>query len=263
MTECTHAMVQQVMIEAVDDTTVTFTTRSASNSGNPDDSLRRRFTVPVAEVWTAPINGAPPPVEMKPGAVGNLFLSRAGWAAVSADGRQIFGAGTDMAVFKWPWCAAPPRILSSLSVLPTSIVVRGHLAEATEFFELELLGDDAAATQRIQWNGTDFIELQVTARCALRLGVGDRATVVKVWPTRITVTGSPATDRTIAGEVDVLDSELAGWEQLIELAPGTPVTLSLTLDGVSAFHVEPQLAPRSAAGGGSRSPMAVAGQARD
>jgi hypothetical protein len=248
MTDCTHAMVQQVTIEAVDDQTVTFTTRSASNPGNLDDSLRRTFTVPVSEVWTTPIEGAPPPVELRPGAVGNLFLSRAGWEAVSADGRQIFGAGTDAAVFKWPWCAAPPRILCDLSVVPASVVVRGHLEGRAEFFEIELLGDDAAGTQHIRWNSTDYIELRVTARGAQRLGLGDAATTAKLWPTRITIAGSPACDRTISGEVDVLDAELAGWSQDIVLAPGAPITLSLTLDGVSAFHVAPQAAARSAAG---------------
>lgn len=244
MTECTHAMVQQVMIDAVDATTLTFTTRSASNSGDPDDSLRRSFTVPLAEVWSTPIPGAPPPVELRKGAVGNLFLSRAGWQALSNDGRQIFGAGTDIAVFKWPWCAAPPRILSNLCVIPTSVVVRGHLEGSPAFFDLELLGDDAAGAQCIRWNGTDYIELRLTERGAQKIGAGSDASAVKVWPTRITIAGSPATDRTICGEVDVLDSELAGWEQSFDLAAGGSIALSLTLDGVSAFHVDPRLAER-------------------
>jgi hypothetical protein len=246
--DCSHAMVQQVTIEAIDATTVTFSTRSASRTGNPDDSLRRRFTTPLAEVWTQPIAGAPPPVAMVPGATGTLFLSRAGWTATSPDGARIFGAGTPLPVFKWPWCAAPPRIVSQLAVVPTSIVVHGHLRGREDFVDVELLGPEAAPRQVIAWNNALDLELQLTAHGAQRLGLGDAPIAVKLWPTSILVAGSPTADRTVAGVVDLLDPEQAGWSQHFELGePGAPIALSLTLDGVSAFHVAPQ---RAGAGAG-------------
>jgi len=250
MSDCTHAMVQQVTIDSVDDVTVTFTTRSASKSGDPDESLRRTFRCPRAEVWTTPIDGAPPPVELTPGAVGNLFLSRAGWEATSEDGHQIFGTGTEVAVFKWPWCAAPPRILSQLAVIPTSIVVRGHLAGDRALFDLELIcdGDGAAARQHVRWNGTDYLSIALTQAHRQRLGLASGEDPARIWPTQIIVTGSPMLDRTIAGEVDVLDCELAGPLQELTVAPGEPVTLSLTPDGVAAFHLVPQLVLRAPAG---------------
>jgi hypothetical protein len=100
--ECTHAMVAQVTIDSVDDTTVSFWTRSDSKTGDPNERLRRLFTVARSELWTAPIPGRPAPVELKPGATGPLYLSRAGWATKTPDGFQIFGASN--AQFKEPMC---------------------------------------------------------------------------------------------------------------------------------------------------------------
>src|SRR5882757_3523598 len=71
------ALVQQVEIEAVDGQTVTYSTRATPVGGSKtaDDQLRKTFVSPITEVWTAPIPGAPPPVAMVPGAIGNLYLS--------------------------------------------------------------------------------------------------------------------------------------------------------------------------------------------
>ncbi|HEX4422076.1 MAG TPA: hypothetical protein VH165_29390 [Kofleriaceae bacterium] len=244
-TDCdgTHAMVQQVTIVQIDATTVTYSTRSASTSGS-DGALLRTFVSPLSEVWSEQIPGAPAPVEMKPGAMGNLFLSKAGWEATTSDGHPIYGTGTDLIVFKYPWCGATPRILSNLTVVPSSIVVRGHLAGRTEFFELELIGTEAAEaaeTQDLRWNGAAHLQLQLTSQGAARLGLAGGAQAVQVWPTRMIVRGRPAADLSVAGEVDLLDSELAGQIQHVAFARrDAPVTLTLTLDGVSAFHVEPQ-----------------------
>jgi hypothetical protein len=237
------AMVQQVMIEAVDDKTVTFSTRAKSVAGSagPDGNLRKTFVCLRSEVWAAPIAGAPPPVAMLPGATGNLFLSPAGWDAITADGFQIYGSGTEIATFKYPWCAAGPRILANLSVVPSSIVVRGHLADSAAFFELELLGDDAAESQNVQWNGASFVSVRLTAQGATRLGLPVGTACARMWPTRIVVTGHPASDLSVSGDVDLLDNESAGFVQhLVYDKRGQAVTLSLTLDGVSAFHVAPQ-----------------------
>src|SRR5215813_8843335 len=123
---CNFAIVQAT-IEKMDDTTVTFTTRSTDASGDPDLNALRVFTVPLGEVYMDPIEGAPAPVPMKPGATGNLYLSRTGWDTTTPDGFAIYGRKN--AVFKFPTCAAPfgALITAELRVVPTSILVRGRL----------------------------------------------------------------------------------------------------------------------------------------
>jgi len=238
--ECNFAIVQQVTIESVDARTVTFTTRGTGD-GSVDQNLRKTFTVPRTEVYTLTIDGAPPPVAMMPGATGNLYLSRTGWQVTADDGQyRIFGAA--QAIFKWPRCGAvatPP--LTRLTVIPTSIIVRGHLHDDTKFYDIELQGPDAAEAQDLAWNGVSHIEVHLTARGARRMGLGAHARTVRLWPTRIRIKGSPAIDQAVLGEVDVLDAELAASTQHIAFTRrGGAVTLSLTQDGVNAFHVTPQ-----------------------
>ena len=236
---CKFAIVQAT-IEAVDDTKVTFTTRSTDASGNPDLSLRRTFTVPLTEIYAKPIDGAPAPVPLTPGATGNLYLSRTGWQTTTADGFSIFGSKD--AVFKFPLCASSTSLMTELRVIPKSIVLRGRLHGDMAVFELELLGPEAAPSQALVWNGADHIEVRLTARGARRLGVDASSPTARVWPLRLTVRGCPVFDTSVSGEVDVLDTEMAGAVQRIEFAEqGAEVTLSLTQDGVNAFHVTPQL----------------------
>lgn len=236
----THAVVEQVKIERIDETSVSFSTRTASKTGLADDCLLRTFTCPLSEVWTAPINGAPPPVAMRPGAIGCLYLSRAGWDTRSADGYMIFGATTGLPNFKYPDAAAAPRMISHLMVIPTRLVVRGTPEGGSEAVELDLLGSDVAQAQEIAWSGADFIEVRLTQRGSQRLhhtGCGD---TLRVWPTRFTVTGAPAVEPTLTGEVDLLNSELAALVQRVSFTRhGAPISLALTQDGFSAFHVVP------------------------
>jgi hypothetical protein len=249
--ECNFAIVQMVTIESVDGRNVTFKTRSAGN-GNPDQSLRLSFTVPLTEVYTLPITGAPAPVAMMAGATGNLYLSRAGWTAtaITPDGSTVGIFGIATAVFKFPSCGAiatPP--LTRLTVIPTSIIVRGHMPGQTTFFDIELSGPDAAEAQDIEWNGVDYIDVQLTPRGARRMGLPPHAQTVELWPTKIRIKGSPAIDQAVLGEVDVLDAELAACTQRIAYnRRGGPVTLVLTQDGVNAFHVTPQAAAEAQSG---------------
>jgi hypothetical protein len=192
-------------------------------------------------VYAKPIPGAPvPPVALIPGSTGALFLSRTGWATVTADGFGLFDA--DKTVFKWPDCAAMPAPpMTRMSVIPSSILLHGHVQGQASFFELELLGPEAADAQDLRWTGADFLDLRITEAGANRLRVESRATAVKVWPTRLVIKGSPAIDQAVSGEVDLLDTELAEAMQHIGFARrGAPITLSLTQDGVNAFHVTPQ-----------------------
>jgi hypothetical protein len=236
---CFGAGVEQVKIESASETHVSFSTRCASQTGDLDECLLRTFTVPLAEVYTAPIKDIQQ-VELVKGAIGTLVLSRAGWATRSADGSQIFGG--DRALFKEPKCAAMTRLLTNLVVVPTSITVRGHVEGDSEFFDLELIGPDAAEAQDIGWNGADYIDLRLTSRGARRLGLRPRTATARIWPVRIRVTGAPVIDPSVTGEVDLLSIEMADRLQAFAYAKqGAPVKLVLSQDGVNAFHVTPQL----------------------
>ncbi len=238
--ERSFGLVPQVKIQTVGDKTVSFATRSASQSGDAKESLLRTFTVPLSEVYTAPIPGAPTAVAMQPGATGPLYLSREGWNTATPDGFRIHGA--DDVVDKFPKDAAiPSPPLTRLDVVPTSIHIHGQLQGETAFFDIELLGPDAAESQDIAWNSADYIDLQLTEHGARRLHVEPGSTTARVWPVKISIKGSPAVDRAVVGEVDILDSELAHSVQRVAFAkPGMPITLVLTEDGVDAFHVTPQ-----------------------
>jgi len=255
--DCKYGILQ-VTIQDVTDIDVTFAARSA---GERNQSLLRSFTVPLAEIWTAPIAGAPAPVPLRPGATGNLFLSKDGWQARTPDGFGISG----IAAFKWPLCgAAPSRVIGELGVVPSSIVVHGHLEGATELFELELLGPDADDAQAIEWTSAALIELRLSPRGAARLG--SQATTVKAWPVRIVVQGAPAFDPTVPGEVDLLDVELAAEIQRLAFTTrGQGIRLALTQDGLGAFHVTPEVAAAQDLGGSELSAVSqrTAVNARD
>jgi hypothetical protein len=237
--ECNYGVLA-VTIDAVTARTVTFRARSASKTGDANECLLRQYTVPLEQIYVKPIAGAPDAVPLMPGASGNLFLSREGWQTLDDEGFGIYGI--DHASFKWPLCgAAPSRVLSALHVVPTSIVVHGHLEGGDTFFELELLGPDAATSQSMTWDGANHVEIRLSPSGAAKLGVAAGATVATVWPTRILVRGAPAFDPVVHGVVDLLNHELAGEHQrLVFAAHGAPIALSLTQDGVNEFHVTPQ-----------------------
>lgn len=235
-----YGLVQQVKIEAVNDSTVTFTTRSASKSGNPDECLPRTFVCPLSEIYTGHIDGAPAPVALTPGAVGALYLSAAGWQITSVDGYQIYGAGTPMARLKYPDKGAATELAGNLEIIPTSIVVHGVLEGQQVFFDLELLGPDATSAQHIVWNGLDGVTVHLTPRGARRLGLPAHTVSAEIWPTKILVTGAPSSDPAVSGAVDLLDSRQASQHQEFAFAGhGEPIQLSLTFAGFVAFHATP------------------------
>jgi hypothetical protein len=235
-----YGLVQQVKIERVNDSTVTFITRSASKSGNPDECLPRTFVCPLSEIYTQPIEGAPAPVALTPGAVGALYLSGAGWQITSVDGYQIYGAGTPVARLKYPDKGAVTELAGNLEIIPTSIVVHGVLKGQQAFVDLELLGPEATAAQHIVWNGADGVTVHLTPRGARRLGLPADTVSAEVWPTKILVTGAPSSDPAASGVVDLLDSKRASQHQEFAFAShGEPVQLALTFDGFAAFHAIP------------------------
>lgn len=230
--QCNHAMVPQVTIESVDETKVSFWTRSGSKTGDPNERLRRLFTVPVSELWMAPIPGQLPQVELKPGATGPLYLSRDGWETTSADGFQIFGAAN--ASFKLPDCLGAGPTHDELTVIPRQLLVHGFVDGKPEPIQIDLLGPEAADAQDVQWNGAEFIEIRLMVN-----GDGQSGSV-RVWPTQIVVRGCAAATPTTMGEIDLLDTELAGHTQRIQFdRRGMAISLVLTQDGFGAFHVIP------------------------
>jgi len=241
--ERSFGLVPQVKIQTVDDKTVSFATRSASQSGDAKESLLRTFTVPLSEVYTAPIPGAPTAVAMQPGATGPLYLSRESWNTTTPDGFGIYGAAQFDGKFPKEG-AIPSAPLTKLTVVPTSIRIDGQLEGSAAFFEIELLGPQAAESQDITWNSADYLELRLTEAGARRLQVASgpmAVTTVKVWPIKIVIAGSPAIDQTVSGEVDILDREMADSVQQFAFArQGAPIALLLTPDGVDAFHVTPE-----------------------
>ncbi|HEY0482830.1 MAG TPA: hypothetical protein VGD37_35155 [Kofleriaceae bacterium] len=176
---------------------------------------------------------------MTPGAVGNLFLSSTGLETRTDDGFPIYGAGTPLLRIKWPDNAAGAQLLGELTVLPSSIVVHGTLHGAA-FVDIDLLGPDAADAQHITWHGARGVTIQLTARGARRLHLGDQAMPVEVWPTKITVIGAPKSDPSVSGTVDLLDSERAGLAQDFRFTRHREaIRLSLTPDGFAAFRAVP------------------------
>lgn len=228
---CTHAMVPQVTIASVDAQNVSFWTRSDSKTGDPNERLRRLFTVGIKEVWTAPIPGQPAPVEMKPGATGPLFLSRTGWQATTPDGFHILGSGTDAVSFKLPACLGTPPYQGDLTVIPKKLVVQGYPEGQSELVQIDLLGPDAAESQDLLWHGSEYVEIRMAHAANGSM---------KLWPTQIIVSGSAKSAPLASGEVDLLDGNLAAHAQHIQFARrGMPVSLVLTQNGFGAFHVVP------------------------
>lgn len=235
-----YAALSQVRIETVTAHTVTFATRSGSVTGDRDEQLRRVFSVPLSEILTTPIFHAPSPVALVPGAIGTLFLSRTGWLTKSADGFGIHGA--DRAVFNWPHgTLSSMRYLTRLAIVPSSVIVRGHLSHDPTFYDVELLGEDALAEQDIRWNAAEPLVIRLSLRGARRLRIPTRTTTVELWPTSLLITGSPAFDPSASGLFDLLDDRLAGVTQRFSLdGSGAPISLKLPRDGVSAFHTAPE-----------------------
>lgn len=258
--ERSFGLVPHVKIGAVNDKSVSFATRGASQSGDARESLLRTFTVPRSEVYTTPIPGAPAPVAMQSGAIGPLYLSNEGWKATTSDGFGIYGV--DDVIIKYPQNAAVPSPpLTKLTVVPTSIRIHGHLEGETTFVAIELLGHDAADSQDIVWNSADYIEVRLTERGARRLHVKSHSRPVRVWPIEIVIKGSPAIDRAMVGEVDVLNSEMADSMQKFAFAKhGAPIALMLTQDGVDAFHVTPQAVVEQSSDIGRSRPSNPAGK---
>lgn len=233
--DCPFAIVESVTIVKVTQDTVTFSTRSAG--AEERQRLLRNFTCPRTEILTRQPNGGPQPVALIRGATGKLYLSRTGWET-TADGFRIYGAGTAAVVFKWPLClAVPVPRISTLQVVPTSIVIRGFLTGTQNLVSFELFSSECADSQTINWNGAQDIEIKLAR------------TTITMWPTSIVVRGAPTSQPDVPGRADILERELAAPVQRLQFDRASPaVSLELTQDGISRFHVVSDLVRAIAAG---------------
>ena len=230
------AIVQQVMIESANTTSITFWTRSSSNT-------LEKFTVPAATVCTVPPAQAPAPVSLKHGAVGNLYMNRTGWKTKAANGATIYKSDNeDQVLFKWPQCS-PYRTIENLAVPPTRISVVGTATTTARAVTVDAWGSECAPSQSINWNAAQKITLALSAEGKHKYGVA----TLEVWPTSIEVTAHPAGGAT--GTVDILDVEKADFVQhLTWTNRHASVTLRLSAVGFGEFDVAPDNLRRLAEG---------------
>lgn len=233
---CDYGIVQQVQVLGVAEGTITYNTRAQNNK-------LATFTSPVSQVLGSPPQGAPDPVAFKPGAIGNLYLSKQGWSAADANG-GIYGLNQPGAIlFKWPQCA-PFRGIEPLDLLVSSVKIVGD--DGTTY---ELIGGSAAPAQSVEW----------TAAAPVALALGGQAR--NVWPMQILVTGKPAQYASLPEQtVDVLDCNLADFVQTLEWDKlGDPVTVRLTERGFEAFLIVQEAIHQYAAGANVTYPGALVG----
>jgi hypothetical protein len=234
---CPYAIVQQVSITKFQGGVVSFQTRTQTNQLGD-------YTAPASQILASPPTGAPTPVPWTQGAVGNLYLHRDGWDAGNDNPKGgLYAYNVPGAVlFKFPTCA-PFRGIEPLDIVPTSIQVTA--AEGV----FDLLGPDVAPAQQIIWNAAGNINI------ALKTGE-----VKQVWPTKISVSGSPKAFPNIkpGGPVDVLDVEHADFLQTLSWqTPKAPVTLRLNERGFEAFKVVQSAIHQFAAGANVTYPGAL------
>ena len=82
---CLYATVKKVRVDAVTSTELTFSSRSSANK-------YESFTVALGEILVAPPTDAPLPVDLSPGAVGYLYLSKDGWKTTAKSGATLYKA---------------------------------------------------------------------------------------------------------------------------------------------------------------------------
>jgi hypothetical protein len=244
---CLYAMLQQVEIDEVTPDKISFFTRSSLET-------RERFTVQAKDVWAVPPAQTPKAVKLQKGAVGNLYMTRAGWAAKAANGATIYEAGNDEVVlFKWPQCK-PYRTIEDLDVVPSSIVVTGAAKNGQQKIKMDLLKDEFVAPhQSLVWNGAQEILIALSDT-----GVKKYETdTLAVWPTSIKVTGKPAAPA-IEGTVDILDAEYSDFIQTLAWKQvNAPVTLRLAVGGFNAFDAPPNALRYVALGYTTAYPMEI------
>jgi hypothetical protein len=214
MVNCDYAIVQQVGITSFDGTVVSFQTRSSAD-------MLEEFTTNVSDVLRVPPLQAPDPVPLQPSAVGNLYLSRTGWATTSKAKNTIYGAGNqDAVLFKWPQCA-PFRTIEPATIKPTSLVVTGKNLATGDVFTQDLLKLQGA--QQLVWNQ------------AAPLSIASGGGMLKIWPTKITIVADSGTLDNLL-DIDYADFvQTFGWSN-----PGAAITIRLADAGFAAFGMIPQ-----------------------
>lgn len=238
--DCPFALtIEEVEVTNVSSNHVTFKTRS--DGPQEVDCLLREFTCARDKIRLNLPPSAPPHIEvLQIGALGRLCLHEDVWQSTS-QGFPIHAAGTGAVVFKYPICLAiPSPHISTLQVVPTSVLVKGFVTGIAEAQDIELLGSDCADSQNIEWNGARNIRIGLSTEGAQRFNLPPSATSIEMWPIRLVVAGSPATEPDRHGTANILNAELAAGTQTLQFERSAPqVAPRLTQTGCSRFHVVP------------------------
>ncbi|HEX4451211.1 MAG TPA: hypothetical protein VH143_10095 [Kofleriaceae bacterium] len=229
---------QQVAITSFEEKTLSFQTRTQTNALGD-------FTASTDQILASPPTGAPTPVAWMAGAVGNLYLSRAGWQNAETNPKGgLYGYNVPGAIlFKYPTCA-PFRGIEPLDIVPTMIQITGDDGRV-----YDMLGPDVAPAQQVTWNAAGKIGI------ALKTGE-----VKQIWPTKIAISGSPKAFPNIkaGGPVDILDVEHADFLQSLSWqSPRDPVTLRLNERGFEMFKIVQSAIHQFAAGASVTYPGAL------
>jgi hypothetical protein len=211
---CTIGMISNVQIVDATPDSVSFTTDSklasaTSASDTSDKRVAGFYRCPRSDVWVTEggvLDGHPFPasVELKERTIGPLYLQARSLQAPGSSFRgpcHIRGFKSPLLdreevpiALKWPECGGADDH-DELPLIPTAITVSGYTVEgpapvsvSLNLFDLQL----AQPAQKIDWLGAGDIAIGLTPAGfqAFNLPATDDSKL-RIWPTRIVVTGSP------------------------------------------------------------------------
>jgi hypothetical protein len=265
---CTIGKISNVKIVNVTHDSVAFTTDSklavATDASDASDKrIAGLYRCPKADVWQTE-GGMLDGIDVEPtvtvaqgaeGAVGPLYLESRSLLAPGTSSRgpcHIRGFRTpllfrdEVAIpLKWPECGGiDDRDL--LPLVPSAITVSGYTQDpgmpstqvSLNLYDLEL----ALPEQDIEWNGAGDITLGLTPAGFQEFNLPRTDDLkIKIWPTRIVVTGQPPDDVGHGSAIDVRNHYFA-WpvQRLTWQEPPPRVAVRATSAGFAKFGILPE-----------------------
>jgi hypothetical protein len=258
--------VSQVTITDITQTTVNFMTDSrpiAATAGYKP--VLGTYSCPRTDVFETPATTTPDgipmeaSVHMAPGQQGSLYLQKTSLyrQGTSDQGPCIIrGAvshpkqllpGEAFVPLKWPDCGGPGDSHEPLALVPSKILVTGHVKgkpEATvNLFDSAL----ALFAQDIVWRGCAGIALHLTPQGFDKFHAPvSNDSRLTVWPTRIEIHGRPSSGG-FASKIDIRDQSLA-WpvQHLSWAARPDRILIEATDDGFERFGLTTDALERAA-----------------